>query len=380
MTLNIAVRSCIVVINNFLLPEDYNWNEKVRFAIWQHERGASGTEHTQGYIEFKEPIKLGGIKKFEHFSGAHLEKRLGSRDQAIAYSRKEETRINGPFTFGDEGKGQGRRSDLTEISAKVQKGERMQGIAESHPEAVIRYHKGIQALIEISDKRIRPSKVDVILHIGIPGTGKTFYAHNEFKEIPKYIKGSGTQHWWDGYEGEDIVVLDEFKGWIQYTTWCGICDRYPMRLEYKGGTKNLIASKIYITTNYEPIEWWTKGDFKQDAIYRRITKVRYFRELGQFREFESGINGTAMSQYESYKHTGLGGRDCNFSFEEDLQPLQSGTINTRSTDNIREIGNGRKNTRDEEEDEDIELIGRQKKTKFVTDSEFLSEFEWEDSQ
>jgi len=387
MALNRTTRNCVFTINNHLLDKDYIWDEKVRFAIWQHERGESGTEHTQGYIEFKDNIKLNGIKKFTHFDRAHIEKRLGSRDQAISYCRKEETRINGPFIYGDEGKGQGRRTDLTEISVKVKEGARLQTIADEHPESFIKYHKGISALVEISDKRVRPSKVDVILHIGLPGTGKTFWAHNELKEMPKFIKGSSTQHWWDGYEGEDIVVLDEFKGWLQYTSWCGIVDRYPVKVECKGGTKNFIASKIYITTNYEPLEWWKEGDFKREAIYRRITKVRFFRELGQFREFESGVNGSAMSQYESFKHTGEGGRDCNFTIEEDLQPLRDTVINSGSSNNIgstevQSLTNRQDVDGDEEDGERLKI---KRKRRFVidspepeNDSEWLNDFSWDD--
>lgn len=55
--------------------------------------------------------------------------------------------------------------------------------------------------------------------------------------------------WWDGYIGQKTVVLDDFRPW-----WCPfsfllrILDRYPIRVQVKGGFVNFVPEKIIITT------------------------------------------------------------------------------------------------------------------------------------
>ncbi len=83
------------------------WNEDLDggiptlgYGIFQIERGADGTEHAQGYLEFSHSKTMGGVKLLPGLSRAHLEPRRGTREQAADYCRKEDTRLRGPFEFG----------------------------------------------------------------------------------------------------------------------------------------------------------------------------------------------------------------------------------------------------------------------------------------
>ncbi len=60
------------------------------YHVFQREKGESGTEHFQGYIEFPNAISLKAVKACN--SQVHWEKRRGNQQQAIAYSTKEESR------------------------------------------------------------------------------------------------------------------------------------------------------------------------------------------------------------------------------------------------------------------------------------------------
>lgn len=49
-------------------------------------------------------------------------------------------------------------------------------------------------------------------------------------------------------------------------------DRYPVRVEIKGGSKPLMATKFWITSNLPPSRWWPELDQETlDAFMRRVT-------------------------------------------------------------------------------------------------------------
>lgn len=101
-------RNWLFTLNN---PKDLKPEVKLgtgyNFLIYQLEKGENGTLHHQGYVNFKQPIALTGLKKL--LKEAHWEARKGSHDQAKAYCSKDDTRIDGPWKFGIEPE-QGKRS------------------------------------------------------------------------------------------------------------------------------------------------------------------------------------------------------------------------------------------------------------------------------
>lgn len=70
-----------------------NTMTQLKFLCFQMERGErDGTVHIQGYLEVKNPIRLAALKRLFHPT-AHFEIRQGTREQAILYCMKEDTRI-----------------------------------------------------------------------------------------------------------------------------------------------------------------------------------------------------------------------------------------------------------------------------------------------
>lgn len=83
---------------------------------YQLEEGEAGTPHYQGYVVFKKMQRLSALKKL--LPEAHWENRKGSHDQALAYSTKEDTRIEAPVnTF--TARTPGCRTDLIEAAALI---------------------------------------------------------------------------------------------------------------------------------------------------------------------------------------------------------------------------------------------------------------------
>lgn len=95
-------------------------DERVKCAAVQQEKCPdTGREHFQGFVQLVKPMRLMSIKSLLKCDSAHLERTKGSPIQAWDYCTKEETRIGGPWTYGDKPGGQGKRQVLYVIHTQV---------------------------------------------------------------------------------------------------------------------------------------------------------------------------------------------------------------------------------------------------------------------
>lgn len=103
-------RSWTFTIFNILWDIKNLQDERIKCAVVQKEKCPdSGREHFQGYLQLLAPSRLNAVKKILNEDTAHLEVRKGTPQQAWDYCTKEESRVDGPWTFGDRPAGQGKR-------------------------------------------------------------------------------------------------------------------------------------------------------------------------------------------------------------------------------------------------------------------------------
>ena len=265
------------------------WSEKnidfdrVKYVVFQYEKGhKSEHPHYQGYAEFKEQYRLKTVKEILGNETAHIEKRMGSQKQAIDYCKKDDGRIKGPWEFGDA-KEQGKRTDLIEVSDKIKSGVKTIDIVKENTETYIKYSRGIEKAKFWLDKEKsnKLREVEVYVYYGLEGIGKSHKVYHEFKDFFKLDKDSGQDIWYDGYDGEDTLWIEDFHdSWFSFTQLKQTLDKYPLRLKIKGGFTWANWTKVIITANTAPIFWYNGvEEVHRRAILRRLTHVEEIQDF-----------------------------------------------------------------------------------------------------
>lgn len=127
--------------------DESKFDENVRYCVFQLEKTKGERMHWQGYIELAKPMRINQVKEKYLTDEAHLEPRMGTRDQARAYCMKIESRWPNtePVERGDWIKGQGHRSDLDAIADEIKKNG-LEAAIDEHPGGFIRFHGGMRHL------------------------------------------------------------------------------------------------------------------------------------------------------------------------------------------------------------------------------------------
>lgn len=259
------IRNFVFTLNNWTKEEQDSlrsgkwWS----YIVWGREVGEEGTHHLQGYAEMDKACEFTKIRKL--IPRAHLESRRGTNLQAIEYCQKE----GNWEEHGEKKSSGGSRTDVQKAYAAAKEGLTLEKFIDEEP--------GFQALRIFEIARVarqpdRKFKPEVIWIWGKTGAGKTRYVMDKESDI---WKSSGDLKWWCGYENQEAVLLDEFRphkiSWDRLLT---ILDRYPERVEVKGGSRKLNSKRMYITANVGPEEMYKyriEEDIKQ--LLRRIDRI-----------------------------------------------------------------------------------------------------------
>ncbi len=226
--------------------------------------------HYQGWIQFINKKRMGGVKKIFSCNKIHLETCIASPTKNNEYCKKD-----GKFKTWGNFVCQGQRTDLEQIHQKIVKGAKVADIIDSHFETYCRYRNGIKDAIEVyskkNTKQFREVKVSFI-H-GETGTGKTRMAVDSCAKDYYKIEGSQLQ-WFDGYNGEKNLIIDEYANDVKITKLLGLLDGYQLRVPVKCGFTYANWNTVYITSNLDPEELHGQAIEKhRNALFRRITNI-----------------------------------------------------------------------------------------------------------
>lgn len=263
----------------------------VRGAIFQEEIGGNThRQHYQGFLRLKSPKTRNQLRElFTSYTGhtrTHLSK-VNDPVAAIAYCKKPEGKLSRDtyWEFGDLDFQSGKRNDLLECREVISNpGWKHTELYEKHFGTSVRYMQGLEkASFYIQKAKQEERDVEVSWLWGKSGTGKSRLARRGLT-ISDYFRlptPQGGRVWWDGYEGEKVLIIEEF---FQFTmpieNLLELLDRYPLQLQVKGAftwaswTKVIITSQFHFSTVYP----FASQD-QMEALRRRITHEKHFDSL-----------------------------------------------------------------------------------------------------
>lgn len=271
---------------------------KFEFVVYQEEIcPQTKKHHWQGYLELKKQARFSAIQKAIGDDTAHIEKRAGTQEEAIHYCTKPHkdckcahclkevaTPTAVPNTVVRIGtprpNQQGKRSDLLSIKDEICSGSTLLDIADEHFGAFIKYNKGIEKYINMRKYRDQSlwTPLKVLVLRGDTGVGKTRSVMELFgKDVYTVTEPQKNGVvWFDFYDGQQTLLIDEFEGWITQPMLLRLLDGYPMQLQTKGGHTLKAWTRVVITCNKPLIHWYDKWQMRGGVppeVQRRIGKI-----------------------------------------------------------------------------------------------------------
>jgi len=258
---------------------EVEWPAYVKYASWQLEKSANGL-HWQGYVELNDMKRARTLKRDMFEAHWALKYEHSTREQAREYTRKEDSRVEGPWEHGQfEGgqrSGKGKRTDLLAFKKALESGQNEEDLKKSDETFGfwLRYPGVVDRWNNSGRKPVKRANIQMIVCVGPPGTGKSRWAAEAFPDA--YWKPVSSKEFWPKYSGEKTVVFDEmYGGYCPLHEMLTVVSEAPYQVNKKGSEFDLLATTFVFTSNKPPWEWY---DPKLDSepLLSRITKWGYF--------------------------------------------------------------------------------------------------------
>ena len=255
------------------------------------------TPHTHIYMVSKNSIMFSTVHR--RFYGAHIDRVKGTSQQTRNYilkegdyadSEKKETNL--PETFEEWGvmpierQGSAKMSD--EVLQMIKDGCSDVEIVNCFPS----YMTKLPYIDQMRQKLIGEKYANVFRNLevqyiyGESGVGKTRGIYDKYGYKNVY-RVSDYNHPFDGYNGQDVLLLDEFRSNIPISLMLELLDGYPFELPSRYSNKQACYTKVVIISNvslnmqYPNIQETEPETWK--ALLRRINSItRFERNKGQY--------------------------------------------------------------------------------------------------
>lgn len=272
------------------------YNEKANYIVFGKEVGETNkTPHLQGYIEVNNIMKMTTLKNIIG-NRCHIELRGGSQKDAVNYCKKGDQPKDEWKEKKEKGDHFGINADVFEIGILSEKHQgkrtdidKCRSLAKvGGMRAVTKKATSLQS-IKVAEKYLeynelkRDFKTKVIWIYGCSGTGKSHKAREYCSDIKDtYTKNDGSK-WWIGYDGHENVIIDDFRdSWWGITEMLSLLDKYEKRVETKGGSRQLLAKTIIVTSIHKPEDCY-KGcaDEPIQQLLRRLDETIHLTTVYQ---------------------------------------------------------------------------------------------------
>mgnify|MGYP001384038887 CR=1 FL=1 len=303
-------------------PVDHGWtHDKIVEALeditsvvyWCmcDEIGHEGTYHTHLFIAFQNP-KLFTVLA-NKFPNQHRENVHGTSQQNRDYILKDGEKFNkqpdGSYDYVDD-KGvrhhgvnfsdtflewgemprehQGKSKDVDRIYSMLKDGASNLEIVDAVPSAMLNLEKVERTRSMLRDSEFANSwrKLEVTYIFGKTGSGKTRFVMDTYGYSNCY-RVTDYKHPFDTYDGQDVIIFEEFRGGLKHGDMLNYLDGYPLLLPCRYFNRQACYTKVYIITNISPDSQYLNVDeASRQAFFRRIHKVRVYDEKGRISDYD----------------------------------------------------------------------------------------------
>lgn len=254
------------------------------------EVGESGTFHTHIFIYSPSGVRFSTIKN--RFEGGHFDMANGNCQQNRDYIFKEGKWLNDKkcdtnirdshVEWGDlPVERQGKRNDLDDLYDMIVSGASDADIYLIDPN-YIKYSGMIervrQSVLLNKYRSVRRLDLRVTYVYGSTQAGKTRSIMDGFGDENVY-RVVDYRHPFDGYQGEDVVVFEEFRSSLPLGMMLNYLDVYPCQLPARYCNKMAAYTKVFIVSNLELSDQYQDIQRKHPEDYKAFLRRIHYVEL-----------------------------------------------------------------------------------------------------
>lgn len=289
-----------LTINN---PIEKGWNHEklnntlqsigsiVYYCMSDEIGNDTSTFHTHIYFVCKNCKDFTTVKnKFPQF---HIEKALGTSQENKDYIFKEGKWLNddkGETNIRDSHEEwgimpvekQGRRTDMLQLYEMIKDGYSNVEIMDENPKYMLhldKIEKARQNYRESICKGKRRLDLQCTYIWGVTGAGKTRYVMDKYGDENVY-RVTDYEHPFDGYNGQEVLLFEEFRSSLRLSDMLSYIDVYYMDLPARYCNKVACYKRVYICTNIDLREQYPFQQKSENtswqAFLRRINNVMVF--------------------------------------------------------------------------------------------------------
>lgn len=270
----------------YLDTELHRQSLDINYVIYQLEKGTSGTEHYQGYVQFTKRKTLNQVKAI-FGSRSHLEVARGSPQSNKEYCSKEESRVleQPVIEHGTIRGGQGKRNDIEEfVNVASSQPLSTQSLIEQFGPILAKYPRFVRTVVDhyTSPRVLTPTldprpgwQSELFLDLAtephprtvrwyydpVGGTGKSLFARrfsiggDPIHPRAYLITGGRFADIFHGYRNERVVFFDwarDNQETFPYSVVENFKNGYFLNTKYEVLSKYFNSPHVVIFANFEP--------------------------------------------------------------------------------------------------------------------------------
>ena len=259
------------------------------------EVGTEGTYHTHVFVVFQTP-RLHTVLE-NAFPGAHRENVKGTsqqnRDYVLKDGDKYNKQLDGSYEYTDSSgklhKGtnysdtfmewgelpherQGKSKDAEIILGMLQDGATDYEILTAVPGAMNHLEDVARSRSVLRDKEFAEKwrDLEVTYIFGLTGSGKTRSVMDKYGYTNCY-RVTDYKHPFDTYDGQDVLIFEEFRGGLKHGDMLNYLDGYPLLLPCRYFNRQACYTKVFIISSLSSVS--SKLDIVSNKLQQLYTRL-----------------------------------------------------------------------------------------------------------